>query len=90
MYHKCLLKSTNSLHFVTIAQAERGGFVKDEWTGDAVKLMHINGISALALADRIGWNPKYLSAVLNCKRKPNGAEAVVMSAVMEMVAERGG
>ena len=64
--------------------------MKDEWTGDAVKLMHINGISALDLAEKIGWNPKYLSAVLNCKRKPKGAEGVVMSAVSELVYENKG
>ena len=50
-----------------------------------MKLMHINGISALVLAQKIGWNPKYLSAVLNCKRKPSGAEGVVMSALAELM-----
>ena len=89
MYHRCLLKSTKSLQFVTIAQAERGDFVKDTWTGDAVRLMHIHEISALKLANALGWNPKYLSAVLNCKRTPNKAEEVVLNAIKELIVEKG-
>ena len=57
------------------------------WTGDAVALMHIYGITSLQLANKLGWNPKYLSTVLNCKRKPKNAETTVMSALNDMIAE---
>lgn len=61
--------------------------MKDVWTGDAVALMHVHGITSLQLADKLGWNPKYLSSVLNCKRRPKNAEVMVKSALMEMIAE---
>lgn len=59
--------------------------MKDIWTGDAVAMMHIHDISAVELAKKIGWNPKYLSSVLNCKRCPKEAENIVLSALHEMI-----
>ena len=61
--------------------------MKDKWTGDAAAIMHVHEISALALAEELGWNPKYLSSVLNCKRKPKNAENIVMAALNKIVAE---
>lgn len=89
MYHKCLPKSTIKFQFVTITQNERGDFVKDKWTGDAAAIMHVHEISALALAEELGWNPKYLSTVLNCKRRPKNAESLVMDALQRIVSNRG-
>lgn len=86
MYHKCLPKSTIKFHFVTIVQKGRGEIVKDKWTGDAAAIMHVHEISALALAEELGWNPKYLSTVLNCKRRPKNAESLVMDALHNIVA----
>jgi len=62
--------------------------VKDKWTGDAAAIMHVHDISAIALAQKLDWNPKYLSSVLNCKRRPKNAESMVMEALREMVAEQ--
>lgn len=62
--------------------------MKDEWTGHAVGIMHVYGINAEVLAEKIGWHPKYLSAILNCKKKPEEAETKVMSALTELVDER--
>lgn len=89
MYHECLPKSTIKFQFVTITQNERGDFVKDKWTGDAAAIMHVHEISALALAEELGWNPKYLSTVLNCKRRPKNAESLVMDALQRIVSNRG-
>ena len=61
--------------------------MKEKWTGDAVAMMHVYNISAVELAGKIGWNPKYLSAVLNCKRCPKGAENVIMTALRELTEE---
>lgn len=61
--------------------------MKDKWTGDAAAIMHVHEISALALAEELGWNPKYLSSVLNCKRQPKNAENIVMAALNKIVAE---
>lgn len=86
MQHGCLPKSTIKFHFVTIEQKERGDFVKDKWTGEAAAIMHVHEISALALSEELGWNPKYLSTVLNCKRRPKNAEEIVMDALNKIVA----
>ena len=36
-----------------------------QWTAEVVGDMHLNGITAKQLAVAIGWNPKYLSQILN-------------------------
>ena len=59
----------------------------EKWTGEVVGTMHINRISYQMLADRIGWNVKYLSVVLNGHRKPAGAERMVKDALGEILAE---
>lgn len=61
--------------------------MKDKWTGDAMAIMHVNEISALSLAEELGWNPKYLSAVLNCKRRPKNAENLVMDALHKIISK---
>ena len=59
----------------------------EKWTGEVVGLMHVNRISYQMLADRIGWNVKYLSTVMNGHRKPAGAECMVKDALYEILAE---
>lgn len=58
-----------------------------QWTADVVGEMHLHKITAIQLAEKIGWHPKYLSAVLNGKREPRHAEAIVKSAMQELTAE---
>ena len=53
----------------------------EAWTGDVIGAMHVNRISYQELADELGWNVKYLSAVMNGKRNPVEAEAKVKSAL---------
>ena len=53
----------------------------DAWTGEVVGKMHINCVSNKDLAKELGWNVKYLSAVLNCHRKPAGVEEKVKIAL---------
>ena len=57
----------------------------DKWTGEVVGSMHINGVSAKSLAEKLGWNPKYLSSVLNGRRKPKGAEEKVKAALNSLI-----
>lgn len=45
-----------------------------QWTAKIVGEMHLRNITALQLADAVGWHPKYLSSVLNGHRNPKGAE----------------
>ena len=61
--------------------------MKDVWTGEAAAIMHVHDISATTLANKLNWNPKYLSSVLNCKRRPRNAEKLVMAALHQIVAE---
>lgn len=63
--------------------------MKDVWTGEAAAIMHVHDISAITLANRLNWNPKYLSSVLNCKRRPKNAEKIVMAALHQLVEEAG-
>lgn len=57
------------------------------WTGDIVKDLHLHGISAKQLAEKLGWNSKYLSTVLNGHRNPAGAEVKIRAALKEMIKE---
>lgn len=45
-----------------------------QWTAEVVGKMHLHKITAVQLAEKIGWHPKYLSAVLNGKRQPKQGE----------------
>lgn len=60
----------------------------EEWTGEVIGSMHNNRVSFQQLADKLGWHVKYLSAVLNSKRKPNDAEEKVRSALTELIKEQ--
>jgi len=60
----------------------------EEWTGEVIGIMHNNRISYQQMADKLGWHVKYLSAVMNGKRSPTGAEAKVREALAEIL--RGG
>ena len=50
-------------------------------------IMHNKMISFQQMADKVGWHVKYLSAVLNGKRKPADAEAKVRAALEEILRE---
>ena len=58
-----------------------------QWTADLIGKMHIYSISAKDLATKIGWHPKYLSAVLNGRRDPKGAEVACNAALDELIAQ---
>lgn len=59
-----------------------------QWTGDVVGEMHRKRITAKNLAEEIGWNPKYLSQVLNGHETPKGAEEKVKSALNRIIERR--
>lgn len=59
-----------------------------QWTGEVVGKMHVHGITAIELAQKLGYNPKYLSAVLNGKRTPKNAESRFLKAIDELIAEK--
>lgn len=52
-----------------------------KWTADLLGEMHLAGVTAKDLAGEAGWNPKYLSAVLNGHKEPKGAEDKLRAAL---------
>lgn len=62
--------------------------MRPEWTGNACKVMHINGIGKGEIADKLGWTTPYFSDVINGKKTPAGAEERVMGAINAIIAER--
>ena len=59
-----------------------------QWTADLVGKMHLHKIKAKELAEKVDWNEKYLSAVLNGKRQPGKAEAKLNAALDELISEK--
>ena len=56
-----------------------------QWTAEIIGEMHLNGVTHKRLAEAVGWHPKYLSAVLNGKKTPTGAESKIRSALRKIV-----
>lgn len=49
--------------------------------------MHIYRISFKKLAERMGVTNRYLSAILNCKKRPKDCERRVRQALNELIQE---
>lgn len=58
-----------------------------QWTAQIIGQMHLNGVTAKDLANEVGWNPKYLSQVLNSRVTPRNAEEK-LSAALNRIIER--
>lgn len=56
-----------------------------QWTADLIGEMHLNGITQKMLAEEVGWNPKYLSAILNGHVETRVAENKLRSALNRLV-----
>ena len=59
-----------------------------QWLGDIVGQLHRNEISHKDLAAAVGWNPKYLSQVLNGHASPKGAEEKLTKALDRLIASK--
>lgn len=55
-----------------------------QWTAEIVGEMHLKGVTAKRLAAEVGWNPKYLSQVLNGRVTPKGAEEKLRTALRQI------
>ena len=56
-----------------------------QWTAEIIGKMHLNSVSHKKLAEVVGWHPKYLSAVLNGKKSPAGAEGKLRAALASIL-----
>ena len=52
-----------------------------QWTAEIVGEMHLKSITGKQLAAELGWNPKYLSQVLNSPEPPKKAEEKIRNAM---------
>ena len=59
-----------------------------QWIGDLIGKMHVYGVTAKELSAYMGYNPKYVSAVLNGKRSPRKAEETFSAALEGLILER--
>lgn len=59
----------------------------EKWTADLIGEMHLAGITAKQLAEEVGWNPKYLSTVLNGHKHPKGAADKLRAALNRLLAQ---
>lgn len=60
----------------------------EQWTGEIIGEMHLNGITAKQLAEQLGYNPKYVSTVLNGHRRPKHAESIFRKALDELIQQK--
>ena len=70
---------------------DKGGYLfcmTAQWTAEIVGKMHLNQVTAKQLASEIGWNPKYLSQVLNGHKSPANAEIKVKSALERLLEKK--
>ena len=52
-----------------------------QWTAEIIGEMHLIHVTAKQLAAVVGWDPRYLSTVLNGHRAPKGAEEKLREAL---------
>ena len=64
--------------------------MRAQWTGEIVGKLHIHKIQHRTLANKLNIDETYVSAILNGRRAPTGAEKKFRNAVDEIIKERGG
>ena len=61
-----------------------------QWTAEILGEMHLHRITAKQLSEKLGYNPKYVSAVMNGRKTPKKAEAKFRAALAELIDEKKG
>lgn len=62
--------------------------VKDKWTGELIGKMHNADVTIEDMANEIGWGKGYVSMILNCHRRPAGAQEKLEAAFVSIVKKR--
>lgn len=61
----------------------------EEWIGEVIGKMHVNKITQVELARHLGIRRDYLSKILNGAINPKGAKQRIVTAINEIINERG-
>lgn len=61
----------------------------ERWISTAVGKMHTNRITQIELAKHMGVTNDWISLILRGKRTPKNARERIMTAINEIIAERG-
>lgn len=59
-----------------------------QWTAEIIGNLHLYRIKQIDLAAHMGVTPEYVSAILNGKREPKGAEQRFRQALDQLISER--
>lgn len=57
----------------------------EDWIAEAVGKMHINKITGIEVAKRMGVTAQYFSEIINGKKNPKGARERILNAIDEIV-----
>lgn len=60
----------------------------DKWIATAVGIMHINRITQIQVAKKMGVTNDYVNMILNGKLSPKNAEERIMKVINEIIAEK--
>lgn len=60
----------------------------EEWTGDVLREMHINRVTAKEVAEELGVTKSYISMIMNGKKNPAGMEKRMRDAIYAIVNRR--
>lgn len=60
----------------------------EKWTGKVVGRMHVEQVSTADLAAEMGVTRAYVSMLLNCSKKPEGARERVEAALEAIIEQR--
>lgn len=60
----------------------------DKWIATAVGIMHINRITQIQVAKKMGVTNDYVNMILNGKLSPKNAKERIMKAIHEIIAEK--
>lgn len=62
--------------------------IKEDWTGEVIKKMHIHEIGMKELAAAMNVTPAYISMILNGHRQPPTARATIENTLEQLIAAK--
>ena len=62
--------------------------MREEWTGEVIKAMHLNEIGQADIAEEMGVTKSYVSMLLNGARKVEGAREKIEAALQRALEKK--